>query len=115
MPIDFTHWPSKVANIIVYVTLLSGNLYSTFGSDKDAESPYHSQHQSYITPAPFTFYMWTVIHLLLGGMVVYQWFTDKVHQATSWHFCVASVMNAAGLALWVRKQFFFFFVDSRWT
>lgn len=103
MPIDFTHWPSKVANIIVYVALLSGNLYATFGADKGTESPYHSKHQSYITPAPFTFYMWTVIHFLLGGMVVYQWFTDKVHQATSWHFCVASVMNTAWLALWVRK------------
>ncbi|KAF9393551.1 hypothetical protein CPC16_001738 [Podila verticillata] len=107
MPIDFTHWPSKVANIIVYVALLSGNLYSTFGSDKDAESPYHSQHQSYITPAPYTFYMWTVIHFLLGGMVVYQWFTDKVHQATSWHFCVASIMNAAWLALWSTGHTFF--------
>ncbi|KAF9425014.1 hypothetical protein BGZ94_007929 [Podila epigama] len=100
MPIDLNHWPSKVANVVVYVALLSGNLYSTFGTDKDQESPYHSQHQSYVTPAAFTFYVWMLIDTLLGGMVIYQWFTDKVYLATSWHFVVASVMNAAWLALW---------------
>lgn len=105
MAIDFSHWPSKVANILVYVTLLSGNLYSTFGGDQDQDSPYDSKHQSYITPASFTFYIWTLIHFLLGGMVVYQWFTDKIHQAVGWHFVMASVFNALWLGLWV--SFFF--------
>ncbi|KAG0364697.1 hypothetical protein BGZ54_007254, partial [Gamsiella multidivaricata] len=100
MGIQFEHWPSKVANILVYVTLLSGNLYSTFGGDKDTDSPYDSKHESYITPASFTFYIWTLIHTLLGGMVIFQWFTDKVHQAAGWHFVTASIFNAIWLALW---------------
>ncbi|KAK3829695.1 MAG: hypothetical protein J3R72DRAFT_456702 [Linnemannia gamsii] len=100
MAIEFHHWPSKVSNIIVYVTLLSGNLYSTFGGDQNQDSPYDSKHKSYITPASFTFYIWTLIHFLLGGMVVLQWFTDKIHQAVGWHFVMASVFNALWLALW---------------
>ncbi|KAF9386128.1 hypothetical protein BGX21_000878, partial [Mortierella sp. AD011] len=94
MAIQFHHWPSKIANIIVYVTLLSGNLYSTFGGDKETDSPYDSKYKSYITPASFTFLIWTLIHFLLGGMVIFQWFTTKVHEAVGWHFVSASIFNA---------------------
>ncbi|KAG0244385.1 hypothetical protein B0O80DRAFT_448966 [Mortierella sp. GBAus27b] len=100
MAIEFDHAFSKIANIIVYLTLLSGTIYSTFGSDSDSE------HQSYITPAPFTFYIWTIVHFLLGGMVVYQWFTDKVHEAVGWHFVTASIFNAIWLALWTSGHTF---------
>ncbi|KAF9998581.1 hypothetical protein BGZ80_006747, partial [Entomortierella chlamydospora] len=100
MAIQFHHWPSKIANIIVYVTLLSGNLYSTFGGDKETDSPYDSKYKSYITPASFTFLIWTLIHFLLGGMVIFQWFTPKVHEAVGWHFVSASIFNAIWLALW---------------
>ncbi|KAG0233094.1 hypothetical protein B0O80DRAFT_65612 [Mortierella sp. GBAus27b] len=101
MAISFHHAPSKVANIIVYLTLVSGNLYSTFGGNKDQDSPYDSEHhRSYLTPAYWTFYVWTLIHLLLGGMVIYQWFNDKVHEAVGWHFVIVSVINSIWLALW---------------
>ncbi|KAG0045487.1 hypothetical protein BGZ83_009325 [Gryganskiella cystojenkinii] len=102
MSIQLHHWPSKVANILVYALLLSGNLYSTFGGDKNSDSPYDSKHKSYITPASFTFYVWSLIHLLLLGLIVFQWFTDKVHQAVGWHFVAASVFNAIWLALWAK-------------
>ncbi|KAF9431649.1 hypothetical protein BGZ76_011887 [Entomortierella beljakovae] len=107
MGIQFNHWPSKIANIVVYVTLLSGNLYSTFGTGEDTDSPYDSKNHSYITPAKFTFYIWTLIHVLLGGMVVFQWFTDKVHEAAGWHFVSASIFNAIWLALWTSGHTFF--------
>ncbi|KAG0364858.1 hypothetical protein BC939DRAFT_482881 [Gamsiella multidivaricata] len=104
------HWPSKVANILVYLTLVSGNLYSTFIGGEDQDSPYHSKHQSYITPAAFTFYIWTLIHVLLGGMVIYQWFNDKVHKAVGWHFVIVSIINAIWLALWTAGHTFLAFV-----
>ncbi|KAF9585471.1 hypothetical protein BGW38_002234 [Lunasporangiospora selenospora] len=94
------HWPSKVVNIIVYLTLLSGNLWSTFGGDHDQDSPYDSKHKSYITPASFTFFVWSLIHFLLGGMIIYQWFTTKVHEAIGWHFALITLFNAIWLALW---------------
>ncbi|KAF9578044.1 hypothetical protein BGW38_006383 [Lunasporangiospora selenospora] len=98
----FRHWPVKVANMIVYLTLLSGSLYSAFGTDHDhgKDSPYDSEHQSYITPAPFTFFVWTAIYVLLGGMVIYQWFSEMVYEVTSWYFIAASVFNGVWLALW---------------
>ncbi|OAQ22827.1 hypothetical protein K457DRAFT_143178 [Linnemannia elongata AG-77] len=110
MAITFHHWPSKVSNVLVYVTLLSGNLYSTFGGDKNQDSPYDSEHKSYITPAQFTFYLWSLVHLLFGGLVVYQWFNDKVHQTVGWHFVIVSVLNAIWLALWSSGHTFLAFV-----
>ncbi|KAI8602733.1 hypothetical protein EDD21DRAFT_371022 [Dissophora ornata] len=115
MAITFHHWPSKVANILVYVTLLSGNLYSSFGGDEDQDSPYHSKHQSYITPADFTFQVWTVIYFLLGGTIIYQWFDDKVHLAAGWHFVFISILNAIWLALWTAGHTFFAFITLIFT
>ncbi|KAF9364798.1 hypothetical protein BGX34_000345 [Mortierella sp. NVP85] len=100
MAISFHHAPSKIANIIVYLTLVSGNLYSTFGGGENQDSPYNSKHRSYITPAYWTFYLWTLTYFLLGGMVIYQWFNDKVHEAVGWHFVLVSIINAIWLALW---------------
>ncbi|KAG0325609.1 hypothetical protein BG000_001734, partial [Podila horticola] len=99
MPFSAEHWPSKVANIIVYLTLVSGNLYSVFGGHKDQDSPYDPHHASYVTPAPFTFGVWTVIHFLFGGLMVFQWFSEKVHDAVGWHFVLASLLTTAWLAL----------------
>ncbi|KAK3807594.1 MAG: hypothetical protein J3Q66DRAFT_444709 [Benniella sp.] len=94
MALDLHHPFAKIANVIVYLTLLSGTLYSTFAGGASPD------HESYISPAPFTFYIWTIIHFLLGGMIVYQWFTDKVYDAVRWHFVTASIFNAIWLALW---------------
>ncbi|KAF9360204.1 hypothetical protein BGX26_010204 [Mortierella sp. AD094] len=110
MGVSFHHWPSKIANVVVYLTLLTGNLYSTFGGDKDQDSPYHSKQLSYITPAAFTFYVWSVIYFLLGGLIIYQWVNDKVHLAVGWHFVFVSILNAIWLALWSSGHTFLAFV-----
>ncbi|KAF9113754.1 hypothetical protein BGX27_000859 [Mortierella sp. AM989] len=110
MGFSLHNWPSKVANIVVYLTLLTGNIYSTFGGGKDQDSPFDSEHKSYITPAPFTFYVWSVIYFLLGGMIIYQWFNDRVHQAVGWHFVFVSILNAIWLALWTSGYNFLAFI-----
>ncbi|KAG0212843.1 hypothetical protein BGX28_005499 [Mortierella sp. GBA30] len=110
MPITTHHWPSKVANIVVYLALLSGNLYSTISSGEGTDSPYNSKHQSYVTPASFTLYLWTLVHFLLGGMVVYQWFSDKVHQVVGWHFVIVTILNSIWLALWSAGHTVFAFI-----
>ncbi|KAG0305429.1 hypothetical protein BGZ98_004162 [Dissophora globulifera] len=114
MPISFEHWPSKVANVLVYVTLLSGNLYSTFGGPEQ-DTPDDSKHQSYISPAAFTFLIWTLVYFMLGGMVVYQWFSNKVHQAVGWHFVIVSVLNAIWLALWTSDHAILAFITLIFT
>jgi len=115
MAITFEHWPSKVANVLVYLTLLSGNLYSSFGGSEDQDSPYDSEHQSYITPANFTFYIWTLVYFLLGGLVIYQWFTDKVHRVVGWHFVIVSILNAIWLALWTSNHTILAFITLIFT
>ncbi|KAG9069928.1 hypothetical protein KI688_009253 [Linnemannia hyalina] len=115
MAISFHHWPSKVSNVLVYVTLLSGNLYSTFGGDRNQDSPYDSRHKSYITPAQFTFYLWSLVHFLFGGLVIYQWFNDKVHRTVGWHFVIVSIFNAIWLALWSSGHTFLAFVTLIFT
>jgi len=107
MALDLHHPFAKIANVIVYLTLLSGTLYSTFAGGASPD------HESYISPAAFTFYIWTVIHFLLGGMIVYQWFTDKVYDAVRWHFVTASIFNAIWLALWVSSACSFSFAQCR--
>ncbi|KAF9933380.1 hypothetical protein BGZ65_004150 [Modicella reniformis] len=99
----FHHPANKIANVLVYLTLLSGNIYSTFGVDHGQESKY----LSYITPAPWTFLIWTVIHFLLGGMIVYQFFNDKLYDAVSWHFVWISIINSIWLALWTSDHTIF--------
>ncbi|KAF9209401.1 hypothetical protein BGZ49_004706 [Haplosporangium sp. Z 27] len=108
--VTFHHFLSKIANVLVYLTLLSGNLYSTFGGDENQDSPYDSKHKSYITPAAFTFYVWTVIYTLLGGLMFYQFFNDRVHLAVGWHFVFLSILNAIWLALWSTGHTFLAFI-----
>lgn len=51
-------------------------------------------------------YVWTLIHILLGGFVIYQWF-DQAHEAAihgvGWHFVISVLLSSAWLALLVRN------------
>lgn len=60
--------------VAVFIFLFSTGLYG-------AMSPAgHGGKDTYITPSPFTFYIWTLIDLLLLGYCVYQFF-DSSHDA----------------------------------
>ncbi|CAG8654248.1 4185_t:CDS:2 [Cetraspora pellucida] len=63
----------KVLNVLSYLFLLTANVYSVFEGD-GSQSPYHESHKTYISPAPFVFGVWGLIHFLLGGFVIYQFF-----------------------------------------
>ncbi|KAG8217240.1 hypothetical protein J3R82DRAFT_5329 [Butyriboletus roseoflavus] len=58
----------KLLNIVVYFTFLGSNIY-TIAAPHDI---YYSGKETYFTPAPWTFLIWTLIHLLLLGTIVYQ-------------------------------------------
>jgi len=91
----------KVANVLVYIFLLGSNVYSGLKPDND-HSPYGGKHLTYISPAPFVFGVWGLIHFLLGGFVIYQWFGDQelVLDGINWHFVNITLLNALWLALW---------------
>jgi len=92
----------KLSNVLAYFFLLTANVYSTFGPQKD-DSPYLDSHDTYITPAPFVFAIWGVIHFLLGGLIIYQFFSaasETVVDGIHWHFVSISAFSALWLYLW---------------
>ncbi|CAG8497551.1 7336_t:CDS:2 [Dentiscutata heterogama] len=92
----------KILNVLAYVFLLSANVYSGLESD-DSGSPYHNSHVTYISPAPFVFGVWGLIHLLLGGFVIYQFWdsaNEVVTEVVHWHFICIALLNTLWLTLW---------------
>ncbi|KAG1144176.1 hypothetical protein G6F38_006543 [Rhizopus arrhizus] len=94
------HIFQKVANVVVYLFFLSATVYSVVGpSPNDGET---QEGQTYITPSYWISYIWTLIHFLLGGFVIYQW-TEPAHEAAihgvGWHFVVSVVLSSIWLGL----------------
>jgi len=93
---------AKIANLLAYIFLLGANVYSGLGPDKE-DSPYRESHPTYITPAPFVFGVWGLIHFLLGGYVIYQFFASNpgiIEDSIGWHFVCIALLNSLWLALW---------------
>ncbi|CAG8789637.1 28073_t:CDS:2 [Gigaspora margarita] len=96
----------KVLNVLAYVFLLSANVYSGFEGESGG-SPYHNSHETYITPAPFVFGVWGLIHLLLGGFVIYQFWesaNEVVVDVVHWHFIIITLLNTLWLTLWTDED-----------
>ncbi|KAF0383895.1 putative membrane permease [Gigaspora margarita] len=102
----------KLGNSLAYVFLLGTNLYSDLGPNQ-AKSPYFLSHTTYITPAYFTFYVWFLIHLLLGGFVIYQFFPDNdkiIAEGINFHFFAIALLNSLWLFLWEIDFLFLGFI-----
>jgi len=89
----------KVINVIAYIALTGSNIYNVAGPG------YSSGKETYITPAPYAFYIWSIIHLLLLGYVIYQFTpTGKktIIDGVSWRFPLLLVLNAIYVNTWAR-------------
>ncbi|CAL1708104.1 unnamed protein product [Somion occarium] len=100
----------KVVNVIVYFLFLGSNIYSVAGP----QDIYVSGKQTYLTPAPWAFGIWSIIHLLLLGTIIYQ-FTESGKQiiidGISWRFPLLGLLNSIYVNFWVRHHYvvaFFF-------
>ncbi|KAG9302060.1 hypothetical protein G9A89_021104 [Geosiphon pyriformis] len=92
----------KISNVLAYVFLLSANIYSVAGPVKE-DSPWTDNHKTFITPAPFAFWIWGLIHTLFFGFIIYQWFSsasETVVDGVGWHFVGISVLNTIWVLLW---------------
>jgi hypothetical protein len=92
----------KISNLLAFIFLVGANVYSGLGPEKD-DSPYHENHPTYITPAPFVFGVLGLIQFLLGGFVIYQFFSSNpevVVDGISWHFIGVILLNSLWLFLW---------------
>jgi len=99
----------KAVNIIAYFLFLGSNVWSF----ADPSSLYLSSKETYITPAPWAFLIWSLIHLLLLGTLGYQ-FTPSgkliIIDGISWRFPLLCLLNAAYVSLWARQQYAIAFV-----
>ncbi|KAI0281939.1 hypothetical protein BGY98DRAFT_956590 [Russula aff. rugulosa BPL654] len=97
----------KILNVIVYVVFLGLNI-STI-----PDGVYTQGKQTYITPAPWAFLIWSLIHLLLLGTIIYQ-FTPEgkkiIIDGISWRFAVLAILNAAYVRFWAHGHYVVAFI-----
>ncbi|KAG6379211.1 hypothetical protein JVT61DRAFT_11659 [Boletus reticuloceps] len=99
----------KLLNIVVYFAFLGSNIY-TIAAPHDI---YYSGKETYLTPAPWAFLIWTLIHLLLLGTVVYQFTTAGkrvIIDGISWRFALLGVLNAIYVNLWASHHYVVAFI-----
>ncbi|KZT18719.1 hypothetical protein NEOLEDRAFT_1125100 [Neolentinus lepideus HHB14362 ss-1] len=101
----------KLTNIIVYLLFLGSNIYTV----AQPGGPYSAGKETYLTPAPWSFAIWSLIHLLLLGTVVYQFFPGGkavVVDGIGWRFPLLAALNAVYVTLWADAHYVFAFILS---
>jgi len=97
-------------NVIVYFLFLGSNAYSARTLDI-----YFSAPLTYITPAPWVFIIWVLVHFLLLGTIIYQFFASGkqlIIDGISWRFPLLVVLNAIYVNLWGSAHYKWAFVFS---
>ncbi|KAH7101391.1 hypothetical protein BKA62DRAFT_770665 [Auriculariales sp. MPI-PUGE-AT-0066] len=92
----------KIVNVIVYVVFLGFNVETLGGPHWGW---HHYAKDTYITPAYWAWYVWTAIHTLLLGYIVYQFFPaakKTIVDGVGWRFPAVVVLNSIYAALWNR-------------
>ncbi|KAF9244230.1 hypothetical protein BU15DRAFT_42158 [Melanogaster broomeanus] len=99
----------KITNVLVYFLFLGSNIY-TIAAPHDI---YYTGKETYITPAPWAFLIWTLIHLLLLGTIVYQFTVPGkkvIVDAISWRFPLLGILNAIYVNLWSSHHYVIAFI-----
>jgi len=99
----------KIINVIVYFLFLGSNIYTVAAPSEI----YYKGKETYITPAPWAFLIWTLIHLLLLGTVIYQWFPAgkaTIIDGIAWRFPLLGILNAIYVNLWSSQHYIIAFI-----
>ncbi|KIY64329.1 hypothetical protein CYLTODRAFT_493224 [Cylindrobasidium torrendii FP15055 ss-10] len=99
----------KIVNLLTYFLFLGSNLYTIAAP----RSIYYTGKETYITPAPWAFLIWSLVHLLLLGTVIYQFFPGGkavIIDGISWRFPLLGVLNAIYVNLWASHHFIVAFI-----
>ncbi|PPQ98417.1 hypothetical protein CVT24_004096 [Panaeolus cyanescens] len=99
----------KIVNVIVYFVFLGSNIYTV----ASPSSIYYYGKETYITPAPWAFLIWTLIHALLLGTIIYQFFPSgkrTIIDGISWRFPLLAILNAIYVNLWASHHYIVAFV-----
>jgi hypothetical protein len=99
----------KIVNVLVYLLFLGSNI-STIFVPSDI---YFKGKETYITPSPWAFLIWSLIHLLLLGTIVYQFTPDGkkvIIDGISWRFPLLGLLNAIYVNLWASQHYAIAFI-----
>ncbi|KAL5492999.1 hypothetical protein ACEPAI_4447 [Sanghuangporus weigelae] len=99
----------KIVNVAVYFLFLGSNIYSVAGPEKGISSG----KETYFTPAPWAFVIWSLIHLLLLGTTVYQFFPSGkriIIDGISFRFPLLAVLNSCYVCVWSHQQYVLAFI-----
>ena len=102
----------KVVNIIVYLVFLGSNVYTVAAP----QGVYYHGKETYITPAPWAFLIWSLIHVLLLGTIIYQFFPQGkrvIIDGISWRFPPLAVLNAIYVNLWATQHYIIGMISSK--
>ncbi|KAG8863569.1 hypothetical protein FRB96_008309 [Tulasnella sp. 330] len=101
----------KVVNVFLYIGFLGSNAYSIAGPTHY----YGYGKETYFTPATWTFGIWSLIHLLLLGTVVYQFFDNGkkvIIDAINWRLPLLILLNTCYINLWGHGRYILAFIFS---
>ncbi len=104
-PVWRENLPLKIVNVLAYLFFLSSNAYSSLSPSSYSTGGRYSSAgsmETYVTPSPWIFLVWPLIHTLLLGMVILQFFPSGhsiVSNVVGWRFPILSVLTSvyAGL------------------
>ena len=89
-------------NVLSYVLFLGLNV-GTLNSP--SWGWHHYGRDTYITAAWWSWYIWSAIHVLLFGFIVYQFFPNgkrTIVDGLGWRFALVSVLQAVYVSVWNR-------------
>ncbi|KAJ7247084.1 hypothetical protein C8J57DRAFT_1452088 [Mycena rebaudengoi] len=92
----------KIVNVLVYFLLLGSNIYTLAGG------ALYGAKETYLTPAPWAFLIWSLIHLLFLGTMIYQFTAAgkaSIVDGVSWRFPLLAVLNAVYVHLWAKGYY----------
>ncbi|KAF9453905.1 hypothetical protein P691DRAFT_718253 [Macrolepiota fuliginosa MF-IS2] len=99
----------KIANVLVYLLFLGSNIYTVAAP----QGIYYHGKETFITPAPWAFLIWSLIHVLLLGTIIYQFFPQGkrvIIDGISWRFPLLAILNAIYVNLWASQHYIIAFV-----
>lgn len=110
---DSTSWKDgiflKLVNVVVYILFLGSNIYTV----ATPEDVYRSTKETYFTPSIWAYAIWSLIHLLLLGLIIYQFFPAGkriIIDGIDWRFPLLAVLSAVFLYVWSRQQYIVAFI-----
>jgi len=99
----------KIVNVLATLFFLGSNVFAVAGP----EPHYGSGKETYLTPAWFAFYIWTVIHFLLLGAMIYQFFDAGkrvIIDGISWRYPLLAILTAVYVTIWAHGHYIVAFI-----